>query len=111
MRGGHKLARRLAAQHEAALRRFHEIGRIGLAALELAYREGPAESRYLRREMGRQPRLVEAQGLCDVLGAGKADRDRCGRASSLTVSSIGVMESCPSDVLVVTRPRSRRGSA
>jgi hypothetical protein len=68
---GEELAGRLAAQHEAALQRLEKIGRVRLPALELAHRKRPAKSRHFGFEIGGEPRPVEAQRCCDLLGAGK----------------------------------------
>jgi hypothetical protein len=71
MRRRQELARRLAAQHEAALRCLEKIGRIRLPALELAHRERPAKARDFGFEIGGEPCLIEAQRCGDLLGAGK----------------------------------------
>ena len=69
MRGGEQLARRLAPQHVFARRRFQHVGRIRLAAAELLHGERALEARRVRREVGLQPRHIEAQRRRDLLGA------------------------------------------
>ena len=71
VRGGQQLARRFSPQHVAPQRRFHEISRVGLAALELADHDGPGESGDMRAQIVFQPRHVEAQPLGDFARAGK----------------------------------------
>jgi len=71
VRGGQQLARRLAAQHEAAPRRLQEVGRVRLAALELADLERAGESLDVFAQVGLEPADIEPQALGDLLGAGK----------------------------------------
>ena len=71
MRRGQQFSRRLSPQHVAPRRRFDEIGRIGLAALELADRGRAGKARHLVAQIDFEPRHIEAQPLGDVPRARK----------------------------------------
>ncbi len=71
VRGRQQLAGRLSPQHIAAQRRFQHVGRIRLAALELAHQQRPGKARHMLAQIGFEPPDVEPQRLGHVLGAGK----------------------------------------
>ena len=71
VRRGQQFSRRLAPQHVTAQRRLDEIGRIGLAALELADHGRPGESRHLVAQKRFKPRDIEAQPFGDLARTGK----------------------------------------
>ena len=71
MRRRQKLTGRLPPQHVFARRGFQQVGRVGLAALELVHGQRPGKARNLPRQSGLQARRIEAQRLGHVLGAGK----------------------------------------
>ena len=68
---GQQLARRLAAQDIGVVRRGQLVGRVGLAALELADREGTGKTGDLVFHPGRQCRLVEGERVGDLFGTGE----------------------------------------
>ncbi len=71
MRGGQQFAGRFAAQNVAAQRRFNQISRIGLAALELTDHRRSGKSRDVFAQIGFETRDIEAKPLGDLAGAGK----------------------------------------
>jgi hypothetical protein len=71
MRGRQKFSRRLSPQHIAPQRRFDQISRIGLAALELTDDDRTGEAGKLLSQIGFQPRYIEPQPLGHFAGAGK----------------------------------------
>ena len=66
-----QFAGRLAAQHITARRRFEQIGRIGLAALELLDREGAGEAANVAGEMIGKPCRVDTQRRGNLFRAGE----------------------------------------
>ena len=64
-----QFARRLAAQHVFARRRFQQISRVRLAALELLDGQRAGKAFDGVREVDFKPRFVDAQRTCRVLGA------------------------------------------
>src|SRR4029077_8112333 len=73
MRGWQQLAGRLAAEHVASRRRCQQIGRVRLAALELAYRQRALKATHMLRQIGFEPRRIKAQRLGDLLGSTEGD--------------------------------------
>ena len=71
MRGRQQLSRWLAPQRVEPQRSLHQIGRIGLATLELADRDRPGKARDLIAQIGFEPAGVEAQALGDFARARK----------------------------------------
>src|SRR5687768_10450265 len=63
-----QLARRLAAQDVGAARRIDAVGRVRLAALELADADRPGEAGDLLAHPTFEPRFVETKTLRNVLG-------------------------------------------
>src|SRR5579863_8447661 len=70
--GRQQLARRLAPEHVTARRRLQEVGRVGLAAFELADRKRAGEALHVFAQIGLEPAGIEPQAFGDLLGAGKS---------------------------------------
>ncbi len=68
---GQQLARRLPPQHVAARRRLQQIGRIRLAAFELAHAQRTRKVRKPRLQIRSQLPGIECDAGGNVLGAGK----------------------------------------
>ena len=71
MRRGQQFARRLAPQHVTARRRFQQISRVRLPALELLDGQRPGKAGDVLREIICEPRRVERERGGHLLGAGK----------------------------------------
>jgi hypothetical protein len=67
---GQQLARRLAAQDVLPGRRDQLVGRVGLAALELADLQRAGIALDIGFQPGRQPGLVDGVARVDGLGSG-----------------------------------------
>ena len=70
VRGGQEFARRLAPQHVLVSRGGQAIGRVGLATLELAHRDGPAEAVDVLGQIALERGHVEAMRLPHGNGVG-----------------------------------------
>ena len=81
MRRGQQRAEGLAPQDIGAARRLQPIGRVRLAALELAQRERPAEPRDVIGHPRAERGLVDPMARIDRLGAGKRSLGRRAHAS------------------------------
>ena len=72
VRGWQAVCQAACAAARSAAAAFPEIGRIGLAALELAHHDWAGEAGYVRARVVFQPCGVEAEPLGDVVRAGKS---------------------------------------
>jgi hypothetical protein len=70
MRGRQQLSRRLAAEHVPPPGSLQQIGRVGLAALELLHRNRAGKRLHALVQIGLKPRDIEAQSLGNFFGAG-----------------------------------------
>ena len=70
MRTREQFARRLSPKDKGAVRRVKPVGRVGLAALELAHRDRSTEAVDVHFHPGFESGLVKAQPLADIARAG-----------------------------------------